>query len=345
MAKCVFRDGTVIEDFGQPYIVAEVNSSHNGDVSVAKQMIDAAVECGCNCVKFQSWSAESLYSKTYYDENRIAGRFVHKFALSESEISEVCSYCMEKGIAFSSTPYSESEVDYLIDKCKVPFIKISSMELNNKPFLQYVGAKHVPVVLSTGMGTAEEIRNAVKVMKEVGVENMVLLHCVSVYPVAASMVNLNNIVGLREEYKDYPIGFSDHTEGDAIAGAAIALGAALLEKHITLDKTKVGMDNGMATDPDEMKELVEKCHRIHSALGSKLRTVSEAEYAQRLKMRRSVIAVRDIPAGTILKREDLYAKRPGTGISVTEIDELPGRKLLNDVKADTLIMENDLEAL
>ena len=163
MGKVILNDGRDIVDYGRPYVIAEVNSSHNGNTEVAKQMIDAAVEAGCDCVKFQSWNSQSLYSKTYYDKNPIAKRFVDKLSLSPEELGEVASYCKTKGIGFSSTPYSEEEVDFLV-QCEVPFIKIASMEINNLDFLDYIGRKQVPIVLSTGMAETEEIERAVRTL-------------------------------------------------------------------------------------------------------------------------------------------------------------------------------------
>lgn len=343
MAKCEFLTGRVVADYTRPYIIAEVNSSHNGDLAVARQMIDAAVECGCDCVKFQSWSVESLYSATYYRANPISKRFVKKFALAPTELKEMADYCRTRGVDFASTPYAEDEVDFLVDECQAPFIKIASMELDNLDFLAYIARKQVPIVLSTGMGEMAEVRRAVKVLRDNGAKNICLLHCVSIYPTELTTVNLNNIIGLRQEFQELPVGFSDHTAGDAAAVAATALGVCVLEKHLTLDHTKIGMDNGMAMEPDALKVLVEKCHAIQLAMGTTERQVTEAEYAQRAKMRRSIIAVRDLPAGHVIERADLYAKRPGDGIPPTRMGELVGRRLKNAVQADSLIYETDLE--
>lgn len=343
MAACIFRDGTIISDSGRPYIVAEVNSSHNGSVELAKQMIDASAEIGCNCVKFQSWSVESLYSKTYYDANPISKRFVKKFSMGPEQLKELADYCKKKGVSFSSTPYSEEEVDYLVSECDVPYIKIASMELNNPKFLRYIGGKHVPIILSTGMSTMDEVEEAINVLHSVGVDQMVILHCVSIYPTILTNVNLNNIIGLRERFSMHPIGFSDHTEGDAAAVAAVALGAGVIEKHLTLDKSKVGMDNGMATEPAEFAELVHKCRDIQVAMGTKERTLTQQEIDQRRNMRRSIVSTRDIKAGEIIQEADLYAKRPGSGIEPSRIDTVLGKKALKDIPADTLILPGDID--
>lgn len=342
MSKCVFRDGTIISDYGRPYIVAEVNSSHKGNIDTAKQMIDAAVQIGCDCVKFQSWSAESLYSKSYYVGNPIGRKIVKKLSLMPEQLRELSYYCRDMNIAFSSTPYSEEEVDFLIEDCNVPYIKIASMEINNLRFLQYIGEKEVPVVLSTGMSDMTEIEKAVRVLEDAGVGQMVILHCVSIYPTVVTNVNLNNIIGLRDKFPQIPVGFSDHTEGDAAAVAAVALGAGLIEKHLTLDRSKVGMDNGMATEPKQFTELVLKCRDIQMAMGNKERIVHPEEIEQRKNMRRSVTAARDLHAGDVIQVEDLYAKRPGTGISPDRMHELIGKRVKKTIEADTLIMLEDL---
>ncbi len=343
MATCILRDGTIISDYGKPYIVSEVNSSHNGNMETARKMIDASVKIGCNCVKFQSWSVDSLYSKTYYDENPIAKRFVKKFSMSPDQLKELAIYCKKMNISFSSTPYSEEEVDFLVEECDVPFIKIASMEINNLEFLRYIGKKHVPIVLSTGMSTIGEIKDAVDVLHTVGVDQMTILHCVSIYPTILTSVNLNNIVGLRERFPMHPIGFSDHTEGDEAAVAAVALGVGVIEKHLTLDKSKVGMDNGMATEPDIFSTLVKKCNDIQIALGSKERVLIQQELEQRKNMRRSITATRDIASGERISECDICMKRPGTGIEPSRMIEIIGKRVIKDIQKDTMILWENLE--
>lgn len=343
MGQCKLLNGKVLGDYEQPYIIAELNSSHNGDLDVARKMIDAAAKAGCDCVKFQSWSVDSLYSKSYYKGNPIAKRFVKKFSLKPEHLKELSGYCKEKGIDFSSTPYSEAEVDFLIDECHAPFVKIASMELNNIDFLKYIGMKEVPVILSTGMGDFDEILRAVDALQSVGNHDLALLHCVSLYPTRLETMNLKNISGLRKAFPGIPIGFSDHSADDAAAVATVALGAAIIEKHFTLDSKKIGMDNGMAMEAEPFEIMVSKCRNVFKGLGSEMREVYPEEYKQREKMRRSVIVVRDLPAGHVLERSDLYAKRPGTGISPDKIDDLVGKRLICSVEADTLLSEDDFQ--
>lgn len=343
MASIQLRDKTLLSDFGQPYFVAEVNSSHNGDVDVAKKMIDSAVESGCSCVKFQSWSAETLYSTTYYRSNPISKRIVSKFSLSEKQLKDLAEYCHRSKIGFSSTPYSNQEVDFLLDECGASYVKVASMDLNNYPFLRYIARKNAPIVLSTGMSTLEEISRAVEIIEAEGNYQLCLLHCISIYPPEFQTVNLNNILGLREMFPDYPIGFSDHSLGVEMSVAAVVLGAALIEKHLTLDRKKIGMDNQMATEPEEMMRLVQCCKNTQLAMGGKERIVLAAELEQMKKMRRSVIVTRNLPAGSILTMDNLSAKRPGTGIPVDKLDSLVGRTLVREVEQDTLLQEEDLK--
>ena len=343
MAKIQLRSGRELEDYGKPYFVAEVNSSHNGNIEVAKQMIIAAAEAGCDCVKFQSWSAESLYSTSYYKDNPIAKRIVSKFSLTAEQLKEMSAFAMEHGIDFSSTPYSCEEVDFLIDECKAPFVKIASMDLNNLKYLRYIAKKDVPIVLSTGMSTIEEIRKAVKTIENEGNKQICLLHCISIYPPEIDTIHLNNILGLREDFPEYPIGFSDHSHGVEMAVASTALGSALIEKHLTLDSKKIGMDNQMATEPEEMALMVRCCLNTQIAMGNKERVVRQAEKEQMEKMRRSIILTKDLEAGHVLTIGDLDAKRPGTGIPADELDTLVGKKLIKDVKADILLTREDYE--
>lgn len=333
-------NGKEIKEGNRPYIVAELNSSHNGKIESAKQMVLAAKDCGCDCVKFQSWTAESLYSDEYYCENPIAKRIVKGFSLDEAKLEELFQYCKEIGIDCSSTPYSESEVDFLI-KMDVPFIKIASMEVNNFPFLEYIAKTMKPIVLSTGMSTYGEIDRAVEIIKKTGNKNICILHCVSIYPAEANIINLNNIPVIKKRFADCAVGYSDHTIGSETACAAVAVGAALIEKHFTLDNRKMGMDNNMATEPAEMRELVNKCHRVFESLGGYERNLTKNEVKQRQIMRRSIVAKVDIKEGTIIDREMLEFKRPGTGIVPGRVSEIVGHKAKCDIKKGFLIHEEN----
>ena len=341
----ILRNGKSIVTGGEPYIVAELNSSHQGKISTAREMIDAAKECGCNAVKFQSWSAESLYCQDYYAQNPIAKRMVRGFSLKPEELLELAEYCNEIGIDFSSTPYSEEEVDFLVERCGAPLIKAASMDINNLPYLRYIAKTGVPVVLSTGMASMEEIEAAVGEIENAGNDNICILHCVSLYPAEEQFVNLNNMVRLKEKFPKYAVGYSDHTIGSEAACASVALGAALVEKHFTLNNKKIGWDNQMATEPGEMKELVDKCRRVYRSLGDYERKLTRDELEQRRKMRRSIVAAVDMPKGHKIEEKDLTAKRPGDGISVSEYERVIGRILDRDIQKDQLILEAYLQAV
>lgn len=324
-------------------MVAELNSSHNGKTEIAREMIDAAKECGCDAVKFQSWSAGSLYCGEHYEKNPISKRMVSSFALTPEQLLELSGYCNDIGIDFSSTPYSKEEVDFLIDKCNAPFVKIASMDINNLPFIKYIAETGVPIVLSTGMAIFEEIAAAVAEIEKAGNQNLCILHCVSLYPVDAQLVNLNNMVMLKERFAEHTVGYSDHTIGSEVACAAVGLGAALIEKHFTLNNKRIGWDNQMATEPEDMKELVSKCHSVHRSLGCYERKLTSSEWEQRKKMRRSIIAAVDMKKGHKIEETDLTAKRPGDGIAVNEYKEVVGQILLQDVRRDQIIRREYLQ--
>ncbi len=338
----ILTNGREISAHSKPYIVAEMNSIHRGKIDVAKAMIDSAKECGCDAVKFQSWSAESLYCKDYYDKNPMSKRMVSGFSLSSKDLIELSDYCRKIDIDFSSTPYSEQEVDILVDQCHVPFVKVASMEINNIPFLEYIATKKVPIVLSTGMADTDEIRAAVDTIEKAGNQDICILHCVSLYPVEAENVNLNNMVMLKRLFPNHEVGYSDHTIGSDVACAAIGLGAALIEKHFTLDNGKIGWDNQMATEPDKMKELVERCQTVFLSLGQYERSVSTGELEQRTKMRRSVVAACDLKGGQVIRAGDITAKRPGDGIPISEYQKIIGRTLCHDIEKDYMIHYSDL---
>ncbi|QFT32796.1 N,N'-diacetyllegionaminic acid synthase [Labrenzia sp. THAF82] len=326
-----------------PYIVAELNTSHFGKVETAQEMVLKCKEIGADCVKFQSWTEESLYADAYFKENPIAKRFFKKYSMGSGELREISSYCRSIGIGFSSTPYSIDEVDFLIEQCDVEFIKIASMDLNNIPFLEYIASKHATTILSTGMGSMQEIERAVAVFEKAGHNDLCLLHCVSVYPCPPEICNLNNVAMLAKRFPNATVGYSDHTKGPEAAVAAIALGARVIEKHFTLNSSQIGMDNQMATEPDEFSQMISYCRRIADALGSSERQLTEVELKQRLQMRRSAVAVRDLKVGESLKREDVVFKRPGTGIPPDRIETYIGMALSKGIEKGKVIKEADIQ--
>ena len=335
-----------IKNSKYPYIIAEIGSNHNGDMDLARKMIDSAKDCGCDAVKFQSWTPESLIAREEYERNQMYDdspkkhfgslrEMVEHYYLRPEQHYELNDYCKRIDIEFCSTPFSSEEVSLLVD-LGVPFIKVASMDVNNLRLLENIGKSNFPVVLSTGMSTLSEIEIAKNTIENTGNRDIVLLHCISIYPPKYEEINLNNIKMLREVF-GYPAGFSDHTIGFSIPLASVVLGTVLIEKHFTIDKDLPGWDHEISADPMEMKILVRESKNIVDSLGSYIRIVYLNEEEKRKKFRRSLVSTRALKKGDIIKETDITAKRPGTGISVNNISYIVGRTLKCDVPKDELI--------
>lgn len=341
-----------IKNYGKPYIIAEIGANHNGDIELAKEMIKSAVDCGADAVKFQSWTPKSLIAKEEYDRNQkyddspkkhfgSLKEMVEKYYLTEEDHFELKRYCDSIGVDFCSTPFSKEEVDLLM-KLEVPFIKVASMDVNNLELLKYMAKQGKPIILSTGMSTIGEIEKAVETIENEGNEQIVILHCISIYPPKHEDINLNNILMLQKAFK-YPVGFSDHTIGTSIPLASVALGTCLIEKHFTLDKDLPGWDHLISADHNELKIICEESDNIVKSLGSFNRIVSSDEKAKLHKFRRSIIINREMKEGEIIKLEDLEYKRPGTGIRPDEAKYVVGRRLKTDKNYDELLKWEDME--
>jgi len=328
-----------------PYIVAEVGSNHNGDMNLCRRMIDAAAAAGAHAVKFQSWTDTSLIAEEEYarnteysDKKKHFGslrEMVMAYQLTAEQHSEAQAHCRAQGIAFCSTPFSTEEVD-LLEKLAVPFFKIASMDVVHLPLLKYVARKQRPVVISTGMATLAEIEQAIDTVRAEGNEQIVLLHCVSIYPPEYDTINLRNMATLQQAF-DVPVGFSDHTLGTAIPLAAISIGACVIEKHFTLDQEMPGWDHAISANPEQLRTIVAEGRNIFTALGVNRRMVSVAEMEKRKRFRRSLVARSKLERGHILTEADLEAKRPGTGIAPNELAYVLGRRLASDVAADQVL--------
>ena len=340
-----------IRDNGMPYIIAEIGANHNGDMDLAKKMIDSAKSCGCDAVKFQSWSPESLSAREEYDRNQTYNdspkkhfgslkAMVEKYYLRPDQHLELKKYCDNLEIDFVSTPFSKEEVD-LLDDLNVPFFKIASMDVNNLLLLEHVAQKNKPIVMSTGMANLSEIENAVKTIESAGNRQIILLHCIAIYPPVYEDIHLNNIPMLRQVF-GYPTGFSDHTFGFAIPLASVALGSCVIEKHFTLDKDLPGWDHAISADPQEMKIIVEGARNIVRSLGGLQRVVSKAEEDKKIKFRRSIILKGDLKEGHILSLKDLTFKRPATGIRPDEYKYVLGRALKRNMIGDEVLRWDDL---
>lgn len=346
--KQIHFGNRIVQDYTKPYIIAEIGANHNGDMNLAKQMIISAKRAGADAVKFQSWTPTSLISKEEYDKNQSYNdgdggkkhfgslkEMVEKYYLREEQHYELKDYCDSNGIAFASTPFSVYEVN-LLEKCEVPFFKIASMDINNYQLLKAVAEKKKPVILSTGMSSLSEIDNAVSFLNKNGINDISLLHCISIYPPLYEDINLNNILMLRKAF-GLPIGFSDHTIGTSIPLASIALGACIIEKHFTIEKDLPGWDHMISADPNELKIIRIEGDKIVRAMGSYSRVVSEAEQEKKAKFRRSIVFTANLPTNHILTENDLTNKRPGTGLSPDLIPMLIGRKLSQPVESDTMV--------
>jgi len=321
----------------KPYYIAELNMSHFGDIETAKKMILEAKKSGCHCIKLQSWSPDSLYSDNFFKINPVSKRFFEKYSLSEQKIKILSKFAKNNMIDFSSTPYSFKEVDFLIKQCNPAFIKIASMDLNNEIFLDYISKKSTYIILSTGMGTESEIKKAVNILSKNKKNKITLLHCVSVYPAPNDIINLNNIIGLKKKFPKLNIGYSDHTEGIEFSVGAISLGAKVIEKHFTLDKKQIGMDNHMALEPNEMKNLTFSCNNIFSGLGKHKKILSKVEINQKKKMRRSIFINKNIEKGNKITSKDLDLKRPGNGISANHFNKIVGKRLIKNINKGTML--------
>jgi N-acetylneuraminate synthase len=344
--KTIFNDGI-------PYIIAELGSNHNGDMEIAKKLIIQAKEAGADCIKFQSWTKDSIFSKQKYKENYFLQddyrersdytmqEIVEEYSISEQELLSMKEFADSIGIDCTSTPFSNSEVDFLVDKMNAPFIKVASMDVNNYPFLEYLAKKGRPIVISTGLSELFEIDRAIKTIEDAGNNQIVILHCVATYPPDDCDINLNNIKTLMTVYPEYPIGFSDHSLGTTIPLAAVSLGVCLIEKHFTLDKEMDGWDQKVSATQDEMKAIVDGSKRIVDAMGS-FRVCASESVEKKREFRRSIVVSHDMKQGDVISDSDLDYKRPGGGFSPEAKEFVIGRILKNDVTSDHLLTKKDL---
>lgn len=346
----MFRYEDILE-FRRPYIIAEIGSNHNGDMELAKKLIDQAKLCGADCVKFQSWSKDTIFSKKVYEENHFLQddyrnrtdytleEIVEEYSIDRADHFLLKEYCDSIGIDFNSTPFSKREADLLVDELKVPFIKIASMDLNNLPFLTYVARKGLPVVVSTGLCDLADVSDAVKCLRENGCSEIVLLHCVSVYPPEDAMVNLNNMDMLRQAF-GCKVGYSDHTIGYVAPILAMGKGACMIEKHFTVDKEMAGWDHKISANPEELRAICSAAGSAPAMLGSYQKVVSESK-ERRDAFKRSIVAARNIKQGEILDETALDFKRPGTGIEPKYYPFIVGRAAKRDLMADEIISMED----
>ena len=329
-------------------IIAEAGVNHNGDINKAKQLIDKAVEASVDYIKFQTFKTELCISKNavkadYQIENTQNSsesqlEMVKKLELSFDQFIELEKYCNQKNIKFLSTGFDSESLTFLA-QLGVTIAKIPSGEITNLPYLRQVASLFPEVILSTGMATIDEIKDAVKVLTDNGIskDKITILHCNTEYPTPMEDVNLKAMLHIQREL-GLPIGYSDHTLGIEVPIAAVALGATVIEKHFTLDKTLPGPDHKASLEPDELKAMVSAIRNIEKAIGgSGLKEVSKSEEKNKPIARKSIVAATDIKKGHIFTPENLTVKRPGSGISPMQWDEVIGKEAKRDFQEDELI--------
>jgi len=336
----------------KPYIIAEIGVNHEGSLDKAKDLIDLAKEGGANAAKFQSYKAETLaskYSPAYWDTTKEPTQSQHELfkkydQFEPDDYISLYEHCNNNKIDFLSTPFDDDAIEYLDPM--IPFFKIASADLTNIPFLRKIAAKDKPIVLSTGASNTEEIDTALVTLKNAGCLNIALLHCILNYPTPIEQAHLRMIKGLSMVYPNHVIGYSDHTLPDESMTSLVAahlLGAVIIEKHFTHDKTLPGNDHYHAMDVDDLKRFKRLIDTIHVSLGKEShKKPIETENISRLNARRSIIVRRNIPAGHKLTEKDLTYKRPGTGISPLHWDIVLGSKSIYDLKEDHILKWEDL---
>lgn len=327
-------------------IIAEAGVNHNGSLDVAMKMVDAAKAAGADYIKFQTFKTESLVTSSceaadYQKENAGASdqaSMLRKLELSYQDFRKLQEYCEQKGIGFLSTPFDLESIDFLAS-LKPDYMKVPSGEITNLPYLRRIAATGIPVIMSTGMSSLEDIRAALKPFKEAGYksDDIILLHCTTQYPAPMEEVNLRAMRTLKELF-GYEAGYSDHTRGIEVAVAAAALGASVIEKHFTLDRNMEGPDHKASLEPGELQELVSAVRNVEKALGSGEKQITESELQNMGIARRSIVAARPIKKGEKISEEDICAKRPGTGISPMEWDKVVGSVASRDFNTDDLIV-------
>ena len=325
-------------------IIAEAGVNHNGDLKLAKELAKTAKDSGADIVKFQTAKLGSLVTKTapmaeYQKQNTMRDEFqlemLKKLLLSYDEFVELAEYCKVIGIKFLSTPFDLESIDFLAG-IGGDFWKIPSGEITNYPYLVKIASLHQPVILSTGMSTFDEVREAVELLQSNGTEKLTLLHCTSQYPAPIEDVNLRAMLTLKESFH-VDVGYSDHTVGIEVPIAAVALGATVIEKHFTLDKNMEGPDHKASLEPYELRAMIQSIRKIECALGDGVKRVAGSEQDNLKIVRKSIVAARTIRKGETFTEFNLTTKRPGTGVSPMRWHSIIGTVADRDFNVDDLI--------
>ncbi len=329
-------------------IIAEAGVNHNGSIEIAKQLVDAAVEAGVDIIKFQTFKADRLVSKDakkaeYQKENIGDGddsqyRMLKELELSDSDHRELVDYCRQRGIRFWSTAFDLESIDFLHD-LGLRLWKIPSGEITNYPFIKKIASFHEPVIMSTGMCDEQDIKAAMQVLTDNGLtkDQITILHCNTEYPTPMHDVNLKAMLTIQHDFGT-KVGYSDHTRGIEVPIAAVALGAQVIEKHFTLDRSMKGPDHKASFEPQELKAMVKAIRNIELAVGGDgAKHVSWSERKNMAIARKSIVAARDIKAGEVFTEDNLTVKRPGNGISPMKWDEVLGQTAKRGFAEDELI--------
>jgi len=328
------------------FIIAEAGVNHNGSTELAKKLIDVAVHSGADAIKFQTFKAENLvskkaqkaeYQKQTTDSKESQFEMIKKLELDVDTHQALMAYCAEKNILFLSTPFDHDSIN-LLNKLELDIFKIPSGEITNSPYLKQIGALNKQVILSTGMANLGEIEAALAVLVSAGTQRkrITVLHANTMYPTPMEDVNLKAMQTIGQAF-DIAYGYSDHTLGIEVDIAAVAMGASVIEKHFTLDKTMEGPDHKASLEPDELKAMVKAIRNIELALGSRVKQVSNSERPNMAVARKSLIAKIDIKQGEQFTENNLTIKRPGAGISPMRWDEVIGQTAQKNYLADDLI--------
>jgi N,N'-diacetyllegionaminate synthase len=326
------------------FIIAEAGVNHNGDIGMAKKLIAAAKEAGADAVKFQTFKSDKAISKfagkAEYQKDTTGGNetqldMVRKLELPYDDFIELKKYCDESGIIFMSTPFDSDSINFL-DRLNLSIFKIPSGEITNLPYLIQVGRLKKKVILSTGMSTLSEINDAIKVLKDNGTYDITVLHCNTEYPTPYKDVNLKAMLTIKKVF-DLEVGYSDHTLGIEVPIAAAAMGAAVIEKHFTLDNNMEGPDHKASLEPDQLKHMVTAIRNIEKSMGNGIKEPSQSEGKNIVIVRKSIIAKKNIVKGEIYTEENLTVKRPGNGISPMRWFEVLGQAAKRDFEEDELI--------
>ncbi len=328
------------------FVIAEAGVNHNGSLDLAKKLIDVAADSGAGAVKFQTFRAEALVTrdsqKAQYQQKNSGAQesqyqMLEKLELDESAHIELMRYCNEKDILFLSTPFDIAAIS-MLDHLGMPIFKIPSGEITNLPYLRHIASLKKKVILSTGMADLQEVEDAVAVLTATGMakEDITLLHATSEYPCPMNEVNLKAMVTMKEAF-GVDVGYSDHTLGIEVPVAAVALGAVVIEKHFTLSREMDGPDHKASLEPAELKSMIQSIRNVEKALGSGIKVPSESEIKNKPVVRKSIVARVPITKGEIFNEDNLTAKRPGTGVSPMQWDELLGQVAQKDYGKDELI--------